>query len=176
MPSLCVNVDHVATVRQARRATEPDPVRAAMLAEMAGADGIVIHVREDRRHAQDRDLKILRQIVETQLNLEMAATEEMVDLAQRVRPDLVTLVPEKREEVTHRLVERFGLLQVDEMARTGDDDALRAGDAGRDRPHVRVDVSHRGQRVTSPHLPSRPTLTQAGPSPGRTTEAQRPGR
>ncbi len=100
MPRLCVNVDHVATVRQARRAAEPDPVRAAILAEMAGVDGIVIHVREDRRHAQDRDLKILRQIVETQLNLEMAATDEMVDLAQRVRPDLVTLVPEKREEVT----------------------------------------------------------------------------
>ncbi len=100
MPSLCINVDHVATVRQARRAAEPDPVRAAILAEMAGAAGIVIHVREDRRHAQDRDLKILRQVVETQLNLEMAATDEMVDLAQRVRPDLVTLVPEKREEVT----------------------------------------------------------------------------
>ncbi|MCK4548444.1 MAG: pyridoxine 5'-phosphate synthase [Candidatus Eisenbacteria sp.] len=100
MPRLCVNVDHVATVRQARRATEPDPVRAAILAEMAGAEGIVIHVREDRRHAQDRDLKILRHVVETQLNLEMAPIDEMVDLAQRVKPDLVTLVPEKREEVT----------------------------------------------------------------------------
>lgn len=100
MPNLCLNVDHVATVRQARRADEPDPVRAAILAEMAGVDGIVIHVREDRRHAQDRDLKILRQVVETQLNLEMAATDEMVDLAQRVRPDMVTIVPEKREELT----------------------------------------------------------------------------
>lgn len=100
MPKLCVNMDHVATVRQARRATEPDPVRAAIVAEMAGADGIVIHVREDRRHAQDRDLKILRQVVETQLNLEMGATDEMVDLAQRVRPDMVTLVPERREELT----------------------------------------------------------------------------
>jgi len=100
MPRLCVNVDHVATVRQARRAREPDPVRAAILAEMAGAEGIVIHVREDRRHAQDRDLKILRQVVDTQLNLEMAGTDEMIDLAQRVRPDMVTLVPERREELT----------------------------------------------------------------------------
>jgi pyridoxine 5-phosphate synthase len=100
MPKLCINVDHVATVRQARGVMEPDPVRAAILAEMAGAHGIVLHVREDRRHAQDRDLKLLRHVVETQLNLEMAATDEMVDLAQRVKPDLVTLVPEKREELT----------------------------------------------------------------------------
>jgi pyridoxine 5-phosphate synthase len=100
MARLCVNVDHVATVREARRAAEPDPVRAAILAEMAGAEGIVIHVREDRRHAQDRDLKILRQVVETRLNLEMAAVDEMLDLAQRVRPDMVTLVPERREELT----------------------------------------------------------------------------
>jgi pyridoxine 5-phosphate synthase len=95
-----VNVDHVATVRQARLINEPDPVTAAALAELAGADGIIVHLREDRRHIQDRDLRILRQTVKTRLNLEMAATEEMLRIASEVKPDLVTLVPEKREELT----------------------------------------------------------------------------
>jgi pyridoxine 5-phosphate synthase len=97
---LGVNVDHVATVRQARRALEPDPVRAALLAELGGADGITIHLRGDRRHIQDRDVEILRQVVRTRLNLEMAATQEMVKLALTVKPDQATLVPERREEVT----------------------------------------------------------------------------
>ncbi len=100
MARLAINVDHVATVRQARMAREPDPVTAAALAELAGADGIVIHLREDRRHIQDRDLEVLRQTVKTRLNLEMAATDEMVQIALRVQPDVVTLVPEKRMELT----------------------------------------------------------------------------
>jgi pyridoxine 5-phosphate synthase len=97
---LHVNVDHVATLRQARGTDFPDPVEAAILCEHAGADGITVHLREDRRHIQDRDVTLLRALVKTQLNLEMAATEEMVALAERIKPDLVTLVPEKREERT----------------------------------------------------------------------------
>lgn len=100
MPTLGVNIDHVATIRQARRTVEPDPIAAAVLAELAGADGITVHLREDRRHIQDRDVHLLRQTVRTHLNLEMAATDEMVKIALEVRPDYVTLVPERREEVT----------------------------------------------------------------------------
>ena len=100
MPTLGVNIDHIATLRQARRTVEPDPVAAAVLVELAGADGITVHLREDRRHIQDRDLRLLRQTVRTHLNLEMAATEEMVAIALEVKPDYVTLVPERREEVT----------------------------------------------------------------------------
>jgi pyridoxine 5-phosphate synthase len=97
---LAVNVDHVATVRQARGIDEPDPVLAAGIAELAGADGIICHLREDRRHINDRDLSLLRQTVRTKLNLEMAAVEEMVGIARNIKPDLVTLVPERREELT----------------------------------------------------------------------------
>lgn len=100
MARLGVNVDHVATVRQARRTVEPDPVTAAALAELAGADSITVHLREDRRHIQDRDVEILRRTVKTKLNLEMAATDEMVGIALKLRPDSVTLVPEKRAELT----------------------------------------------------------------------------
>ena len=100
MPRLGVNVDHIATVRQARGALYPDPVTAAGIVELAGADGIVCHLREDRRHIQDRDLRILREIIQTRLNLEMAATEEMIRIALATRPNIVTLVPEKREELT----------------------------------------------------------------------------
>ncbi len=100
MARVAINVDHVATVRQARLAAEPDPVLAAALAELAGAQGIVVHLREDRRHIQDRDVEVLRQTVKTKLNLEMAATQEMVQIARRVKPDMVTLVPEKRQELT----------------------------------------------------------------------------
>jgi len=99
-PILHINVDHVATVRQARLTIEPDPVYAALQAEQAGAQGITIHLREDRRHIQDRDVSIMREMVQTRLNLEMAATEEMVAIACEIKPDIVTLVPEKREEVT----------------------------------------------------------------------------
>lgn len=97
---LGVNIDHVATVRQARRAKEPDPIAAAILAEMGGADLITVHLREDRRHIQDRDLKILREVVQTKLNMEMACVEKIISIALAIRPDLVTLVPEKREEIT----------------------------------------------------------------------------
>ena len=97
---LGVNVDHVATLRQARRTTYPDPVTAAALAELAGAQQITIHLREDRRHIQDRDLRILRETCQTLLNLEMAATTEMVKIAYEYKPDVVTLVPERREELT----------------------------------------------------------------------------
>lgn len=100
MARLGVNVDHVATVRQARGTKEPDPVTAAALAELAGAEGVTVHLREDRRHIQDRDVEILRQTVQSRLNLEMAATDEMVAIALRLRPDCVTLVPEKRQELT----------------------------------------------------------------------------
>jgi pyridoxine 5-phosphate synthase len=100
MARLGVNIDHVATIRQARGGVEPDPVAAAAIAELAGADGITIHLREDRRHIQDRDLKLLRQTVKTRLNLEMAATDEMVGIALQVMPNMVTLVPEKRAELT----------------------------------------------------------------------------
>ena len=100
MAKLAVNVDHVATLREARRAIEPDPVIAAALAELSGAEGIIVHLREDRRHIKERDLYLLRQTVKTSLNLEMAATDEMVNIALDIRPDVVTLVPERREEVT----------------------------------------------------------------------------
>ena len=100
MARLAVNVDHVATVRQARGIHEPDPVLAAGIAELAGADGIICHLREDRRHINDRDLRLLRETVKTKLNMEMAAVEEIVKIAIELRPDLVTLVPERREELT----------------------------------------------------------------------------
>jgi len=98
--TLGVNIDHTATIRQARRTVEPDPVAAAVLAELGGADGITVHLREDRRHIQDRDVRLLRETVRSHLNLEMAPTEEMVSIALDVKPDYVTLVPERREEVT----------------------------------------------------------------------------
>ncbi|MBX7096563.1 MAG: pyridoxine 5'-phosphate synthase [Myxococcaceae bacterium] len=97
---LGVNVDHVATLRQARKVGYPDPVTAAALAELAGAEQITVHLREDRRHIQERDLRLLRETVRTLLNLEMAATQEMVKLAWEYKPDVVTLVPERREELT----------------------------------------------------------------------------
>ena len=100
MPRLGVNIDHVATLRQARGGQEPDPVWAAVLAELGGADGITIHLREDRRHIQDRDLRLLRQTVQVRLNLELAADPAIIDLAVELRPDQVTLVPERREELT----------------------------------------------------------------------------
>ncbi len=100
MPKLGVNIDHVATIRQARRTIEPDPVWAAALAELAGADGITVHLREDRRHIQDRDVRVLRDTVQVKLNLEMSISEEIVQIALATKPGQVTLVPEKRTEVT----------------------------------------------------------------------------
>jgi pyridoxine 5-phosphate synthase len=100
MARLGVNIDHVATLRQARGGVDPDPLAAAVLVELAGADGIVVHLREDRRHVQDRDLTLLKEIIQTKLDLEMAADEAMVKIALNVKPHLVTLVPERRQELT----------------------------------------------------------------------------
>lgn len=97
---LAINIDHVATIRQARGGNEPDPVTAAQLCELAGAEGIVCHLREDRRHIHDRDVRLLRETVKTKLDLEMAAVEEIIRIALEVKPELVTLVPEKRQELT----------------------------------------------------------------------------
>ncbi|MCP9801241.1 pyridoxine 5'-phosphate synthase [Synechococcus sp. RedBA-s] len=116
MASLGVNIDHIANVRQARRALEPDPVTLALLAELGGADGITVHLREDRRHIQERDVELLRATVRSRLNLEMAATPEMEAIALRIRPDMVTLVPEQRQEVTTEggldVVSQLGTLQA----------------------------------------------------------------
>lgn len=100
MTKLCINIDHIATLREARAATEPDPVHSVLICETAGASGIVCHLREDRRHINDRDLRILREVISTKLDLEMAATEEMRGIAREILPELVTLVPEKRQELT----------------------------------------------------------------------------
>jgi len=116
MTLLGVNIDHVATLRQARKTTEPDPVQAAFLAERAGADGITVHLREDRRHIQDRDVYMLRDTVQTRLNLEMGMADEIINIAIKVKPDQVTLVPERREEITTE----GGLDVVGSMQRTKD--------------------------------------------------------
>jgi pyridoxine 5-phosphate synthase len=100
MPELGVNIDHVATIRQARKTYEPDPVAAAILCELAGADAITVHLREDRRHIQDRDVRVLRETVTVKLNLELSVAEEIVGIACQVRPEQATIVPERREEVT----------------------------------------------------------------------------
>lgn len=100
MVKLGVNIDHVATIREARKTYEPDPVRAAVLVELAGADCITVHLRQDRRHINDRDVKLLRQTITSRLNLEMAAVEEIIAIALEIMPDQVTFVPEKREEIT----------------------------------------------------------------------------
>ncbi len=100
MATLGVNIDHIANVRQARKTVEPDPVQFAFLAEIGGADSITVHLREDRRHIQDRDIYLLKDTIKTKLNLEMAATEEMLSISKKLLPDYVTLVPEKRMEIT----------------------------------------------------------------------------
>ena len=100
MIALGVNIDHIATVRQARRGIEPDPIQGAFIAEQSGADQITVHLREDRRHIQFRDVQLLKEVVQTKLNLEMAPIPEMVTIAKQIKPHTVTLVPEKREEIT----------------------------------------------------------------------------
>ena len=97
---LAVNIDHIATIREARKSDEPDPIAAAVICELAGAQGITVHLRGDRRHIQDRDVELLRRVVSTHLNVEMAATSEMVRIAQTIKPHRVTLVPERKDEVT----------------------------------------------------------------------------
>ena len=127
-PRLVVNVDHVATLRQARRGVEPDPVAAATLALLGGAEGIVVHLREDRRHIQDRDVRLLRQVVHGLFCLEMAATQEMLKVALEVRPSSVTLVPERREELTTEggldLVGQLG--EIGEVVRTLGESEIRS--------------------------------------------------
>ncbi|WP_027183351.1 pyridoxine 5'-phosphate synthase [Desulfovibrio inopinatus] len=124
MPLLAVNVDHVATIRQARQTIEPDPVTAAHLAELAGARAIIVHLREDRRHIQDRDVELIARTVKTRLHLEMAATEEMEGIARKTKPHMVCLVPEKREELTTE----GGLDVVGQQARLTDYIARIKGD------------------------------------------------
>ena len=102
---LSINVDHIATIREARGGSEPEPIAAAAIAELSGCEGITIHLRSDRRHINERDLELLRKTIKTRLNLEMAATDEMVAIARRVKPDQVTLVPESPEELTTEAVE-----------------------------------------------------------------------
>ena len=135
---LGVNIDHVATVRQARRAPEPDPVHAAVLAELGGADGITVHLRADRRHIQDRDVEILRQVVKTRLNLEMAATQEMVRIALTIKPDQVTLVPERREELTTEggLDVVLNSVQLKPVVKTLDDGGIAGQPVRRPRPRA----------------------------------------
>lgn len=118
---LYVNIDHVATVRQARRADEPDPVRAAVLAELGGADGITVHLREDRRHIQDRDVRLLAETIRTPMNLELAAASEILELTCELEPAQATLVPEKREEITTE----GGLALVEAGPRSTTETALR---------------------------------------------------
>ena len=125
MADLCINVDHIATIRQARGGNEPDPVIAAGIVELAGADGIVVHLREDRRHIQDRDVRIIRETVKTRLTLEMAATDEMIGIAGEIQPDIVTLVPEKRQELTTE-----GGLDVKGLEESVKDAVSRLHDAG----------------------------------------------
>lgn len=125
MPKLAVNIDHVATLRQARRGKYPDPIAAAILAEFAGADGIIVHLREDRRHIQDRDLEILRKVIQTKLNLEMANTKAIMAMALKVKPDLVTFVPERREELTTE-----GGLDVRANQKSLQENVLRLKEAG----------------------------------------------
>src|SRR3954467_11742764 len=125
MPRLGVNIDHVATLRQARGGKEPDPVWAAVLAELAGADGITVHLREDRRHIQDRDLRMLRETVRVRLNLELSLEPEIIAIALQVRPDQVTFVPERRAELTTE-----GGLDVVGQRDRGDEAVARCRDAG----------------------------------------------
>lgn len=169
MALLGVNIDHVATVRQARRTNEPDPVWAAALAELGGADGITLHLREDRRHIQDRDLRILRESVTVKLNLELAAAEEIVAIACQVRPDQATLVPERREEVTTE-----GGLDVvrhrEAVARAVDQ--LKAAGIGvslfLDADHKQIDLAHKlGVEAVELH-----TGQYAGAAPGAAQQAE----
>src|SRR5690349_11123793 len=122
---LAVNIDHVATLREARKAHEPEPVAAALLAEMAGAEGITVHLRSDRRHIKERDLLALRQTISTKLNVEMASTDDMARVALQIKPDQVTLVPERPQELTTE-----GGLDVVAQAATVEDFTRRMHDAG----------------------------------------------
>ncbi len=153
MIELGVNIDHVATVRQARRTYEPDPVWAAVEAHLGGADGITVHLREDRRHIQDEDVRRLRELTHIKLNLEMAATDEMIAIARRVRPEMAMLVPEGRQEVTTE-----GGLDIVARETALKDAVARLGEAGIvvsvfiDADERQVDAAHRiGAAVCEVH-------------------------
>jgi pyridoxine 5-phosphate synthase len=153
MIELGVNIDHVATVRQARRTYEPDPVWAAVEAHLGGADGITVHLREDRRHIQDEDVRRLRELTHIKLNLEMAATEEMIAIARRIRPEMAMLVPEGRQEVTTE-----GGLDIAARELALKDAVARLGEAGIvvsvfiDADERQVDAAHRiGAAVCEVH-------------------------
>lgn len=165
---VCVNIDHVATVRQARRTDEPDPVRAAVLVELAGADGITVHLREDRRHIQDRDVRLLMETVRTGVNLELAAGSEILDVACELRPAQVTLVPEKREEITTE----GGLDLVTEAARETQRCALeRLSDEGV-RTSLFVDPDQASVRASADLRPDAVEL-HTGEYANAVTEAER---
>lgn len=138
---LFINIDHVATVRQARRTDEPDPVRAAVLAELGGADGITVHLREDRRHIQDRDVELLRRTIRTPMNLEVAATDAMIAIAIATDPHQVTLVPERREEVTTE-----GGLALDAAGVPGIEKAVRRLEAAGIRTSLFIDPAETAVR------------------------------
>lgn len=142
---LFVNIDHVATVRQARRTDEPDPVRAAVLAELGGADGITVHLREDRRHVQDRDVRLLMETARTGVNLELAAASEVLDIAVALAPMQVTLVPEKREEITTE----GGLDLASERARRHLSDALGRLSAAGIRTSLFIDPEEEAVRIST---------------------------
>jgi pyridoxine 5-phosphate synthase len=142
---LYVNIDHVATVRQARRTDEPDPVRAAVLVELGGADGITVHLREDRRHVQDRDVRLLAETIRTPMNLELAAASEILELACELRPVQATLVPEKREEITTE----GGLALAEATQRKPTERALRELSDGGVRTSLFIDPDEDAVRISA---------------------------
>ena len=155
-----VNVDHVATVREARRTDEPDPVRAAMLVELAGADGITVHLREDRRHVSERDVRVLMDTVRTGLNLELAAATDVLDIACDLRPMQATLVPERREEVTTE----GGLALGESGVRVATGEAverLSSAEYGLRSSSIRMKRPSRSQRISA----SRPSNCTPGSTP-----------
>ncbi|MEO0098409.1 MAG: pyridoxine 5'-phosphate synthase [candidate division WOR-3 bacterium] len=156
MKKLSVNLDHVATLREARKESFPDPVQAALLCELGGADGITVHLRSDRRHIKERDLRLLRETIKTELNLEMATTEEMLRIALQVKPDVVTLVPERPEELTTEggldVVKNFSLIKkrINQLKGAGiitsifieadEKQVVRAKEAGADKIEINTDA------------------------------------
>lgn len=168
MKKLSVNLDHIATLREARKEPFPDPVQAALLCELGGADGITVHLRSDRRHIKERDLELLRRTIKTELNLEMATTEEMLKIALRVKPDVVTLVPERPEELTTEggldVIRNFSLIKrrISQLKKVGiitsifieaDRDQIeKAKEAGADKVELNTDAYARRWRKSEKEL------------------------
>ena len=163
---LAVNIDHVATLREARKAREPEPLAAAVLAELAGAEGITVHLRSDRRHIKERDLELLREVVATKLNVEMAATEEMAAIAARVKPEQVTLVPERPNELTTEGgldVVSHGHLQIETSDVRLDDDYIHEKPAVIPKGHYAADAEHACVRHDGVHGPEGRDANRHGP-------------